>query len=179
MRLSLQHRQSHKNINSDRTSYSCATACVAKTAKRTVMNAYFMCVSCLQKVDWAFSFRPTSPYDIIDHKRPRFVAIVTLGTKRARLALLSARFITENGQKRRRLMGINIDGVKRARRHGIDLGRKEDVLSLLSITFSGMSVDITFSGDAMLSLETDQIRIFAADLDEGWVTGFQPSHDSD
>lgn len=93
--------------------------------------------------------------------------------------LVAARFITENGQKRRRLMGINIDGVKRARRYGIDLGRKEDVLSLLSITFSGMSVDITFSGDAMLSLETDQIRIFAADLDEGWVTGFQPSHDSD
>ena len=93
--------------------------------------------------------------------------------------LVAARFTTDDNQKRRRLMGINIEGVKRARRKGIDLGRKEDVLSLLSVTFSGMSIDITFSGDAMLSLETDQIRVFAADLDEGWVTGFQPSHNSD
>jgi hypothetical protein len=93
--------------------------------------------------------------------------------------LVAARFTTEDDQNRRRLMGINIDGVKRARRQGIDLGRKEDVLSLLSVTFSGMSIDITFSGDAMLSLETDQIRVFAADLDEGWATGFQPSHNSD
>ncbi|MBL6781716.1 MAG: DUF2948 family protein [Alphaproteobacteria bacterium] len=93
--------------------------------------------------------------------------------------LVAARFITEDGHNRRRLMGVNIDGVKRARRYGIDLNRKEDVLSLLSVTFSGMSVDLTFSGDAMLTLETDQIRVFAADLDEGWVTGFQPSHNSD
>jgi hypothetical protein len=39
-----------------------------------------------------------------------------------------------------------------------------------------MSIDLTFSGNAMLKLETDQIKAFAADLDEGWVTHFQPTH---
>jgi hypothetical protein len=39
-----------------------------------------------------------------------------------------------------------------------------------------MSVDLTFSGDAMLKLETQQIKAFAADLDEGWVTHFEPAH---
>lgn len=92
--------------------------------------------------------------------------------------LVAARFIKDDDHMRRRLMGVNIDGVKRARRHKIDLSRKEDVLSLLSVTFSGMSIDLTFSGDAMLSLETNQIRVFASDLDEGWATGFQPSHEN-
>ncbi len=93
--------------------------------------------------------------------------------------MVAARFLNEDGQNRRRLMGVNFSDITSVKRHGIDLSRKEDVLSLLSITFSGMSVDLTFSGDAMLKLETDQIKAFAADLDEGWVTHFQPTHPKD
>jgi len=74
------------------------------------------------------------------------------------------------------LIGVNFSDIRSVKRQSIDLNRKEDVLSLLSITFSGMSIDLTFSGNAMLKLETDQIKAFAADLDEGWVTHFQPTH---
>jgi hypothetical protein len=90
--------------------------------------------------------------------------------------MVAARFFHDDGQNRRRLIGVNFSDIISVKRHGIDLSRKEDVLSLLSITFSGMSVDLTFSGDAMLKLETHQIKAFAADLDEGWVTHFQPTH---
>jgi hypothetical protein len=90
--------------------------------------------------------------------------------------MVAARFFYEDDQKRRRLIGVNFSDITSVKRHGIDLSRKEDVLSLLSITFSGMSVDLTFSGDAMLKLETQQIKAFAADLDEGWVTHFEPAH---
>lgn len=90
--------------------------------------------------------------------------------------MVAARFFYEDDQKRRRLIGVNFSDIASVKRHGIDLSRKEDVLSLLSITFSGMSVDLTFSGDAMLKLETQQIKAFAADLDEGWVTHFEPAH---
>ena len=94
--------------------------------------------------------------------------------------LVAARFLTMvDGQKRRRLMGVHFAGITGVHRHAIDLRRSADVLSLLSITFSGMSVDLIFSGGARLKLETRQLKIFAGDLDEGWVTHFTPNHPDD
>jgi hypothetical protein len=90
--------------------------------------------------------------------------------------MVAARFFNDDDHNRRRLIGVNFSDIRSVKRQSIDLNRKEDVLSLLSITFSGMSIDLTFSGNAMLKLETDQIKAFAADLDEGWVTHFQPTH---
>ena len=90
---------------------------------------------------------------------------------------VAARFLTlADGQKRRRLMGVHCAGITAVRRHGIDLRRSADVLSLLSITFSGISIDLIFSGAAQLKLETPRLKIFASDLDEGWATHFVPSH---
>ncbi len=94
--------------------------------------------------------------------------------------MVAARFlIDDDGSKKRRLMGINIDHVETVRKKGIVLGNRDQVLNLLGMTLAGKSIDLIFSGQSMLKLETTAIKVYAADLDEGWTTAFQPSHDDD
>ena len=76
----------------------------------------------------------------------------------------------------RRLMGINFDQIKGLKRKGFSPHDSDDVLNLLAIQAEDDHIDMIFAGAAMLRLECDAIRVYAADLGEGWSTGFEPKH---
>ena len=76
----------------------------------------------------------------------------------------------------RRLMGINFDQIKGLKRKGFSPMDSDDVLNLLAIQAEDDHIDMIFAGAAMLRLECDAIRVYAADLGEGWSTGFEPKH---
>ena len=78
--------------------------------------------------------------------------------------------------QRREKTGIHIASVTACKHIGIDRKQKKQPLMLLSITYSGDAIDVTFSGNAMLKLATTSLEIYAVDLDEGWPTAFTPSH---
>ena len=98
--------------------------------------------------------------------------------------MVVARYLENDEGRRRRLMGINIDGVTRIRRKGFSLKDKEDVLNLLALTSDSNAppdntiIEIVFSGTAIIRLECRQIKVYAADLGEGWQTVFNPHHDA-
>ena len=76
----------------------------------------------------------------------------------------------------RRLIGINFDQIKGLKRKGFSPHDSDDVLNLLAIQAEDDHIDMIFAGAAMLRLECDAIRVYAADLGEGWSTGFEPKH---
>ena len=76
----------------------------------------------------------------------------------------------------RRLIGINFDQVSSLKRKGFSPKDRDDVLNLLAIQAEGHHIDVIFSGAAMVRLECAAINVYAADLGEGWSTGFQPKH---
>lgn len=80
------------------------------------------------------------------------------------------------GRGHRRLMGINFDQIKGLKRKGFSPNDRDDVLNLLAIQAEDHHIDLIFAGAAMLRLECDAIRVYAADLGEGWSTGFEPKH---
>ena len=80
------------------------------------------------------------------------------------------------GRGHRRLMGINFDQIKGLKRKGFSPNDSDDVLNLLAIQAEDDHIDMIFAGAAMLRLECDAIRVYAADLGEGWSTGFEPKH---
>lgn len=76
----------------------------------------------------------------------------------------------------RKLMGINFDGVSAVKRQGFSPTSRDDVLNILAIRANQTNIEIVFSGKSMVRLECDAIRVYAADLGEGWSTSFAPSH---
>ena len=91
--------------------------------------------------------------------------------------MVAARFMQgEDGGNHRRLVGVNFDQVKTIKRKGFSPKDRDDVLNLLAIHAEGDHIDVIFAGAAMVRLECDAIRVYAADLGEGWSTGFQPQH---
>lgn len=76
----------------------------------------------------------------------------------------------------RKLMGINFAGVSAVKRQGFSPSSRDDVLNILAIRANQTNIEIVFSGKSMVRLECDAIRIYAADLGEGWSTSFAPSH---
>jgi hypothetical protein len=112
------------------------------------------------------------------------VLIGDMGYDDGQFMMVAARFIADESSSdegeaprgQRRLMGINFSSVTAIKRKGFSLGQPDDVLNLLTIRRNDTSIDVVFSGAAMLRLECQAIRIYAADLGEGWVTSFRPWH---
>jgi hypothetical protein len=95
--------------------------------------------------------------------------------------MVAARYISSNDTKSpasRRLIGVNFDGVNRLYRRGFSPNDRDNVLNLLAIRENGSNIEIIFSGEAMLRLECEAIKVYAADLGEGWATQFNPGHDA-
>ena len=91
--------------------------------------------------------------------------------------MVAARYIqNEDGTARRHLMGVNFDQVTGLKRKGFSPKDRDDVLNLLAIQAQDAHIEVVFAGAAMLRLETPVIRVYAADLGEGWATQFQPGH---
>ena len=73
--------------------------------------------------------------------------------------------------------GVCFDRVRRVRIQGLDLGDREQMLSLLAVDVRPRTITLIFSGGAMIRLEVSAIRCHLEDLGEPWPTPWRPSHE--
>lgn len=109
------------------------------------------------------------------------VLIGDMGYDDGTFMMVAARFIAAadgaaSAPGQRRLMGVNFAGITAIKRKGFSPHDRDDVLNLLAIRANGTNIELVFSGAAMVRLECPSIKVYAADLGEGWVTSFQPDH---
>lgn len=81
----------------------------------------------------------------------------------------------------RRSSVLHFEGVTLFRAIGVDPARSEDILSLLAIEFEPSeapagTIELTFSGGAIMRLEVDCIEARLADLGAAWQAGSRPRH---
>ena len=87
----------------------------------------------------------------------------------------------EKDRNVRRRSGLRFERVLGAQLTGIDLSRRDRVLSLLAISFvagaepSG-TVTLSFSGDAAIRLEVECIEAELKDLGAAWSAKRRPEH---
>ena len=90
--------------------------------------------------------------------------------------------VSKKGEFTRRRSGVRIEQVLRAQTLGINLGAKDQVLSLLSIGFEGKADDpaghvvLTFAGGGLIRLEVDCVEAAMEDLGAAWTTQKKPVH---
>ena len=76
--------------------------------------------------------------------------------------------------------GIRFEGVGAVRTHGLDRGKRDRILNLLTIHASPGQIDLAFADNVTIRLAVDRILCHIEDLGEPWPTVFTPSHpDSD
>jgi Protein of unknown function (DUF2948) len=106
-----------------------------------------------------------------------------------RFVLTMNRFVWEKKSGRsakvfeRRRSVLHFDRVEHVRQIGIDRKNKDQVLSLLAITFTAQdlpagSVEIAFAGGATIHLEVECIECRLGDLAAAWQTDSRPDHPS-
>ncbi len=96
--------------------------------------------------------------------------------------MVAARYLPSadvNDADARRLIGVNFSGITRIMRRGFSPQDRDNVLNLLAIRANSSNIEVVFSGEATLRLECEAIKVYAADLGEGWATQFKPSHNAD
>lgn len=82
----------------------------------------------------------------------------------------------------RRQAILHFDRVLSARTAGIDKSRKDDVLSLLALTFTpgaaapAGTIDLLFSGNATVRLEVECIEARLTDTGGAWEAASRPIH---
>jgi hypothetical protein len=102
-----------------------------------------------------------------------------------RFVLVANRFVWEEAAHvdgdayARTSAGISFDKVAGVKQRNVDLGQADAILSLLTIQPSVGGIDLIFSGDATIRLETSEIRCRLADLGETWPTRWRPQHEVD
>lgn len=84
------------------------------------------------------------------------------------------------GDERRQSV-LAFSRVLSAKAHGIDRGKKEDVLSLLAVRFVGRdapagTVELVFSGDSAIRLDVECIEARLADTGGSWGASSRPTH---
>ena len=94
----------------------------------------------------------------------------------AQFLMVAARFKSGPDGGRRSLIGVNFDGVQSVARKGFSTSDRDDVLNLLALRSEGREIELVFSGEATIRLECPEIKVYAADLGEGWATAFSPKH---
>jgi hypothetical protein len=102
-------------------------------------------------------------------------------------SLAANRFVWEEAGKRRkgferRRAGLVLKRVEAVRSSGIDRNRKDDVLSLLAVTFTQKgdgpegTVELVLSGKATIALDVECIEVALADIGGAWETASRPRH---
>lgn len=92
---------------------------------------------------------------------------------------------TENRpQPERRNSVLHFDRVLSARLSGISRDRRDDVLSLLAITYTATdapagTVDLVYSGGGTIRLEVECIEARLVDLGGAWEASSRPAHKTD
>jgi hypothetical protein len=84
----------------------------------------------------------------------------------------------------RKRSGVRLEHVTAAQVQGIDLARKDQVLSLLTLTFAPReepagTVTLTFAGGGAVRLEVECIEAALSDLGAAWATSRKPEHAGD
>lgn len=84
------------------------------------------------------------------------------------------------GDERRQSV-LAFSRVLSAKAHGIDRGKKEDVLSLLAVRFVGGdapagTVELVFSGESAIRLDVECIEVRLADTGGAWGASSRPTH---
>ena len=72
--------------------------------------------------------------------------------------------------------GICFDRVKRVRSRGLDMGRRDQILNLLTLDAQPGAITLIFSDGGEIRLEVSDIRCHLEDLGEPWPTRWRPSH---
>lgn len=102
-------------------------------------------------------------------------------------SLAGNRFVWETaGKKRkgfeRRRAAIVFKRVEAVRSTGININKKDDVLSLLTVTFQQKgdgpegTVELVLSGKATIALDVECIEVALADVGGAWETASKPRH---
>jgi hypothetical protein len=96
----------------------------------------------------------------------------------------AAKEAAEKGEFVRRRAGVHFDHVAHAKVQDLDLTKKDQVLSLLTLTFEAKeapqgAVTLTFAGGGAVRLEVDCIEAAMADLGAAWTTPRKPEHAGD
>ena len=115
------------------------------------------------------------------------VADMTFLPKTRVFALVGSRFdwvAASQGRLERSQVGLHFDRVLKASRKGFDDAKPDDVLNLLSMTFTVTDapagvVDLVFSGGAAVRLEVECLEGQLRDLGPRWQTTRQPGHAGD
>jgi len=115
------------------------------------------------------------------------VADMTFLPKTSVFALVGSRFdwvAAAQGRKQRCQVGLHFDRVLKASRKGFETAQTDDVLNLLSMTFTVTDapagvVDLVFSGGAAVRLEVECLEGQLRDLGPRWQTTLQPGHAGD
>jgi len=115
------------------------------------------------------------------------VADMTFLPKTGVFAMVGSRFdwvAAGRGHRQRCQVGLHFDRVLKASRKGFDAAGPEDVLNLLSMTFTVSDapagvVDLVFSGGAAVRLEVECLEGQLRDLGPRWQTTLQPGHAGD
>jgi Protein of unknown function (DUF2948). len=103
------------------------------------------------------------------------------------VSLAANRFVWEEAGKRRksyerRRAALVFKRVEAVRSTGINRNRKEEVLSLLAITFNQKgegpegTVELVLSGNATIALDVECIEVALADVGGAWETASKPRH---
>lgn len=104
-----------------------------------------------------------------------------------RFALVANRFAWEVNAARhkppyeRRRTGLQVTRVLRVELAGVDRGRPDDVLDLLSIAFDETddpagTLTLSFAGGATVRLHVECLELAMADLGGAWATRSKPDH---
>ena len=72
--------------------------------------------------------------------------------------------------------GLSFNGITSVHVQGIDQGRKDEILELLTVAFESGAVTLVFSGSAAVKLEGEAIVCFLEDLAAPRPCGFSPRH---
>jgi hypothetical protein len=109
------------------------------------------------------------------------VADIAYVPDEGRFVLVANRFRWEEAQGggeiyERVNCGVSFEGVTRVKSRGIDLRRREDMLSLLTVRAEAGAVMLVFAGGAQIRIETDAIACRIEDIGEPWPTRWRPTH---
>ena len=74
--------------------------------------------------------------------------------------------------------GLCFEYVRRVRTQKLDLRKKDQVLSLLTVETQPRQITLVFSGGALVRLEVDAVACFLEDLGEPWPTPWVPLHET-
>jgi hypothetical protein len=84
----------------------------------------------------------------------------------------------------RRRTGVRIDRVTGAQVHGLDLSKRDQVLSLLTLTFEPGEepqgqILLSFAGGGAVRLQVECVEAALTDLGAAWATKRRPEHAGD